>query len=62
MTGKAPSKQLQLRDKTVSAAFDYFVAWQMNEWRDEREIARMEALAGAAPFSQAPLVEMIRHD
>ena len=52
-----PSKRLQLRDDVVSLAFDYWIAWERQKWRDEREAQKFEALAGVAPFAPQVLSE-----
>lgn len=52
MSRVRPSKLLGILDEVVAVAFDYLVAYQMQKWRDERELNKMEALAGVAPFPQ----------
>jgi len=50
---------LQLQDEVVAFALDYWVAWQTQNWRDEREKAKWESLAEVAPLSPPAMVEMM---
>lgn len=50
---------LGILNETVALDFDIACAARLQQWKDEREIARLEAMAGGSdPFSGA-MVEMI---
>ena len=60
MSGERPSQRLGILDTAVAYAFDWMVAWQLHRWREEKEISKLEALAGAAAMNPAATVELIQ--
>ena len=59
MFGTRPSELLSLQDEVFAYDLDHASAWKLQMWRDEREANKIEALSGAAPFSQAGLVDLM---
>lgn len=60
MAGERPSARLGILDSAVAYCFDWLVAWQLNRWREEKEIEKFEALAGVASVNPAAMVELIQ--